>query len=646
MNGRRLLALLAAVALLCGALTPVAASGLQESGNTTATPTATSTATTTPTATPGLATTPAATATPTVTSTATATATPSPTPTATPVPPNADDGPPTAEFSLRELRYQGEIVDSRYPSLRVAGESVAFWSVAYPPTGFNSYGSASAKTTYLQSNTTVHRNKVRLFATHPFDGEQHEYTATVVYWNPETRSIGPNGNQTERVANVTRTGTQTLSFGPGFKRYDDLKLAGYYDGTRRVTVFLADQDGERVGQWTFKQASIKSAQPVNIDSRGELWSWVMWWVFLPSLAGVGIVGFLVPKWRKSAGAGPNRMGTMLGGGLLIGGVSLTVGYYALTSLVAAIPIVIPATITYLVATILLNDTSDVRSVELWQFDTMNVTSPVDPDAFTKDIVDGRNKTVSTIEMPGGDTAVYQKGFGPFIARLNGMYAQFSVDNVRSRIEMGGNPDEIVVVDQDLDELIDHVPEGILFRWPWRSYNSEDLPEDPDAIGVSEYRKASVLPDSIGLGNYIATGILALIVGGACFGSHQYLGSWMWGLAVIVPLAIFYAEPVDGYATTVAARGHARSALANMFYADFEMNRTSTLDELMEEVGRMNRQVQEARKYAKEKSEQSIIDKANDQDSTPFDADRFDQDPGKVKPDDESSSGSTPAGADD
>jgi hypothetical protein len=639
---RRPLTLLIVVALLCGALTPVVVAGQQDAGNTTNGTTATSTATSTPTATPGLATTPAT----TLTATATSTPTPAPTPTstATPVPPNADDGPPTAEFSLRELRYTGEIVDPRYPSLRVAGESVAFWSVSYPPTGFNSYGAGSAETKYLASNVTVHRNKVRLFATHPFDGEDHQYDATVVYWNPETRSTGPNGNQTERVANVTRTGTQMLSFGPGFKRHDDLKLAGYYDGTRRVTVFLADQDGERVGQWTFKQASIKSAQPVNIDSRGELWSWVMWWVFLPSLAGVGIVGFLVPKWRKSAGAGPNRMGTMLGAGLLIGGVSLTVGYYALTSLVAAIPIVIPATITYLVATILINDTSDVRSVELWQFDTMNVTSPVDPEAFTKDIVDGRNKTVSTIEMPNGETAVYKTGFGPFIARLNGFYAEFSVDNVRSRIEMGGNPDEIVVVDQALDELIDHVPEGILFRWPWRSYNSDDLPDDPDDIGVSEYRKASVLPDSLGVGNYIATGILAAIIGGACFGSHQYLGSWMWGVAVVVPIALFYAEPVDGYATTVAARGHARSALANMFYADFEMNRTSTLDELMEEVGRMNRQVQEARKYAKQKSEQSIIDKANDQNSTPFDADRFDKDPGKVNPDDESSK--TPTGADD
>lgn len=621
---RRLLAVAVVVALLCGTLTPVAASGLQESGNTPTATTASSTPTTTPTATP----TPTATGTPTATS--------SPTPTATPVPPNADDGPPTSEFDLRELRYQGEIVDSRYPSLRVADESIAFWSVAYPPTGFNSYGSQSAKTTYLQSNTTVHRNKVRLFATHPFDGEQHQYEATVVYWTPDTRSTGPNGNQTERVANVSRTATQTLTFGPGFKRYDDLKLAGYYDGTRRVTVFLANQDGDRVGQWTFKQASIKSAQPVNIDSRGELWNWVGIWVFLPTVVLTGLSTRVAPSLRKRGGP-PGRLPHMLGFGILVGAVSMTVGYYALTSLVAAIPLVFPITIAYIVFAIQLNDKGEIQRTDLFQFFTNEVQSPVDADATVPEINEYDRKTVQTIALDG-KRVIYNKGFGPFIARLNDCYAEFDIENaVNSRFKRKDGNEEILFVDEDVDEILEHIKEGVLLAWPWRTYSNDDLPDDPEELTLEQRRKRKVLPDSLGWSNAVGTVVLGLVIAGSCFAAQQHLGSWLWGTAMVVPAALWYAEPVDGYGRVQAANGHASKAFAMVMKYKIELKRWADIDDLHRKWLSSERQKKEAKRYGREQEDRSIMAEANDPESDPFDPDVFEDDPARSEsssPDDD------------
>jgi len=85
-------------------------------------------------------------------------------------------------YAYEDLADGGTTVDERYPSLRPAGTNLAFWTVRYPPSGLNTYGGQNANKKFLSPDSTVRRNKIRMFAARPVDGETKKYTFKGGYW--------------------------------------------------------------------------------------------------------------------------------------------------------------------------------------------------------------------------------------------------------------------------------------------------------------------------------------------------------------------------------------------------------------------------------------------------------------------------------
>ena len=527
--------------------------------------------------------------------------------------------PENAEYTIEELRDGGTVISEEYPSVRRSGNE-AWWVVRYPPSGMNSYGSGNRE--FISSSTIVRRDRVRIISS-DFEAAGSTETFKVVYWMPQEQQVTTeNTTSTETVAKVLDTQTVQLTYQGAFKPHADLPLKKFFDRPVRVTVWSTEASEDR--RWTFKLETIATAQPVNIDSTSELYDWVLVWNFLPGLAMLGVVAIGVPKLRKAAGAGPQRLGTLIGGGLFVGVAIFIIGYVELASLVAAIPLVFPALIAYVAGAVLLHDAEPVKRIGLVQFDTEAVQSPVDEGAEIMDAIEGAIEGFDVVEMPNGDLALYEDGFKPFWARLNGCYTELNIRNQEARIEMTGDYDELVFVDEDQEDLIDHQPEQVLFKWPWKTFSfDEDGDADDDAAAM---QKASVFPAALGAAEYIKTAGITGLFGLACLASEQYIGTWVWGTLSAFPLALLVATPVKGSAHTEVAAGQARPAYTTAFYAHYSVKRFQTIPDLLREVQKQSNKQLDVKELLQEIGDESIMKRSNDPDASPLRSDLIEDDP--------------------
>jgi len=521
-----------------------------------------------------------------------------------------------SEYSIEELRDGGKSISEEYPSVRRSGQE-AWWVVRYPPSGLNSYGGGDKE--YLSSTSTVRRDKVRIFSS-DMDAAGTTETFRIVYWTEKQVPV-ENSSSTRTVAKIHDTQTAEVSFSGSFRPRGDLPLKKIFDDEVRVTAWSTDRPDEL--RWTFRVQTIATAQPVNLESANELYGWLFWWNFLPGIAMLGAVSVGIPRIRKAAGAGPQRLGTLLGGGLFMSGVLFVVGYVQLASLVAAIPLVFPATLAYVAGVVLLHDSEPVRRIGLVQLNTSEVQSPLDEDSDILDAIDGEIRGYDVVEMPNDDLALYESGFKPFWARLHGCYTKLNIPNKESRIDVSGDYDELILVDEERETLIDHQPESVLFKWPWKTFSVDD--EDDDLDGT-ELQKASVFPEALGPSEYIKTAGIATVFGLSCFAAEQFLGTWLWGTPVVLPLAMLVATPVKGTAHTQVAPGQARKAYTTAFYADFSVKRFQTVPDLLREIQNLTNQNLDVKQMLQEMGDESVMRRSNDPDASPLKSDIIDEDP--------------------
>lgn len=531
------------------------------------------------------------------------------------------DAQSSSEHSIEELRDGGTVISEEYPSVRRSGDE-AWWLVRYPPSGLNSYGSGARE--FISASSVVRRDRVRLISS-AFDAAGTTSTFKIVYWTPQEQQVTTgNSTSTRTVANVQDTQTVKATYRGAFKPHADIPLRKYFDGPVHVTVWSTERPEDL--RWTFQLETIATAQPVNIDSTSELYDWLLVWNFLPGLVMLGAVSIGVPKFRDLGGAGPQRLGTLIGGGLFAGLAIFVMAYVELASLVAAIPLVFPALIAYVAGCVLLHDSSPVKSIGLVQFDTEAVQSPVDEDAEIMDAMQGAIEGYDVVEMPNGDLALYEDGFKPFWARLHGCYTRLNIPNQEARIEMDGDYDELVFVDEDQEALIDHQPEQVLLAWPWKTFAVDEDVEDADDLDPSAMQKASVYPETLGAGEYIKTGVFAGVFALACLASRELIGTWVWGVTVAFPLALAVATPVKGHAHTTVAAGQARPAYTTAFYADYSVQRFQTIPDLLREVQRQSNKQLDVKQLLQQIGDESVIKRANDPDASPFQSELVENDP--------------------
>jgi len=532
---------------------------------------------------------------------------------------NTGDTASAEDYTLSELQRGGEVVDERYPSLRTAGDYTAFWVVRYPPRGMGSYGDRSSQQ-FVEPSSTVQRQKVRMYASFPFDGEMRNFSVTKVYWTPESKTVQTdNGTTTERVANVSAVDTQTLQFQSGMRRAQEVSLRGYYDQATRVTMFLSLPDGDRL-RWTFNIKTIPTAQPVSIDSRGDLYEFILLWVLLPSLVVVWIVDKKISAFRRKALAGTGHgPGFWIGIGCVLAAVAYFFGYYATASLTAALPLVFPLLVGWVVGAFRLEDDDD--AVETWGFvkmDPETAASPLKEKAEVLDSAEIEIKGFDVVHTPDDEPALYSKGLLSMWARSKGKYATIDIQNKQAEWEGVGDYDKIVVVDQDAPALVEHLPERIIWKFPWRTY-TPPTDENGDLI-ESDHDPAlfRALPQELGKGAYIGIAGMVLTPIAAALLSQQFVGAWQWGPVACVPLLLRYAEPIEGEAQAFAAPGQARKAWTTAWYADINMKRFATIDQLAKALLESEERKYNVEEWLNEFREEGVIDSANDKDSDPFD----------------------------
>ncbi|MFC7248259.1 hypothetical protein ACFQJ5_00140 [Halomicroarcula sp. GCM10025324] len=552
----------------------------------------------------------------------------------------------SSEWTLSDLQKQGEVTDTRYPSLRVAGEMEAFWLVRYPPRGTGTYGDQNSKK-YIKPTTTVQRNKVRLYASFPFDSQNRTFSLTKVYWHPDSRQVQTDNGTvvTKRYANVTAVGTQNVTFQSGMRRHSEVLLRGHYDDAERVTMLLSLPDGNTL-RWTFKHKSIPTAKAApDISSRGDLNEYILLWVVLPTLLLSFISYKKVPKFRREALAGTGRgAGTWIAMGFVVAIGAYLLGYYALASLTAHFPVVFSLFIAYVVAVMQLEDDED--AVETWGFiriDPETATSPLDDKSEVLDSGDIEIEGYDVVFDENNEPVLYSRGLLSMWARYKGCYARLNIDNKEAEWNCVGDYDKVIVVDQDAPALVEHLPSRVIFAWPWRTYQpprNDDGELLEDDLDPGKFR---VLPESIGAQQYAQLAGMVAVPAMAAFASMDFVGAWQWGPLTCLPFVLMFAEPIEGKAQSWVAPGQARKAWVTAWYTDLNVRRFGTIDQLLEKLIESENKQYDVEDWLRDLREDGVVNEAHNRQSKPFDTVLSDDDPALDRDDEPSTAA---AGGDD
>jgi len=533
------------------------------------------------------------------------------------------------DWTLQDLQKQGTVTDERYPSLRTAGEMTAFWMVRYPPRGTGTYGQRSSQE-FLTPTTTVHRNQIRLYGSFPFDGQNRTFTLTKVYWHPDTRKKETSNGTviTERYANVTAVGEQEVTFQSGMRRHNDIRLRGHYDNAERVTMLMDLPSGDTL-RWTFKHKSIATAQAApDINTRGDLNEYILLWVVLPTILLSLISYTYVPKFRRKALAGTGR-GAMawIAIGFIFAVGAYFVGYYALASLTAHFPVVFSIFIAYVVAVMQLEDDND--AIENWGFirmDPETATSPLDDKSEILDSGDIEIEGYDVVFDEDGAPVLYSKGLLSMWARYKGCYARLNINNKEAEWDCVGDYDKVVIVDQDAPALVEHLPSRVIFTWPWRTYQPPRDDEGNLLEDELDPGKLRALPESIGKEQYFQAAGMVAIPAMAAYASLDFVGAWQWGVLACLPLALLFAEPIEGRAQSWVAPGQARKAWTTAWYVDLNVRRFGTIDAVLEKLIESENKQYDAEKWLQDLRDEGLIDEAHNREGRPFDSVLSDDDP--------------------
>ena len=451
---------------------------------------------------------------------------------------------PDNEHSLEELRRDGTVRDSRFPSLRVLDEMEALWVVRYRPGALNSYGDSGKE--YIDSSTVVERDRIRMFGSHPFDGEQRDYTLEVVYWQPDTREVSTdNGTTTERFANISATETKTVTFDSGMQQTSDIGLRTV-DEEVRVTMWLQSNPDIR---WTFKHQSVPTAQPVSISSEGDFWSEVFLRFGWIVLIGVPVAGYSARRILNETIVGPQKglvwWLIMLA---IAAGVTAIGLWWQATTLITRIPQLAGVLVSVIAFVVFLEGfDADIKSAVFERSILDEARAPGGDEVRDERYREMQSKRV--IETDDGHLAIISKGWGPFIARWFADPAKIPIEDVKTQVKVEGPWQQAFVADPESEQVIDHRPP----RLAWAPTFIEDVdPERETPRSVIERVNWQ----------FVVAAVAGPILG--YVGGQRALGLPYVGLAVgVLPAAALGLSARDGHAHFEPAPIHQTQAKATL-----------------------------------------------------------------------------------
>jgi len=457
------------------------------------------------------------------TATPTPTAEPTPEPTPEPASSNTSDA-AGDEWTIETLRRGGTQVDERFESLRVIDENSHLWIVRYPPGPFKAYGDRSDQE-FLSRSDVVKRDRLRLVASHPFDGQTREYDLTIVYWEPvERKEQTGNGTTVTRTeANVIAVDNIETSFEAGIQKTSDIDLRSFYDREVRVTMVL--DSGTNTHRWTFRHESVPTTKPLDINSEGDFWSEVFLRFGWIVLLGVPMSGYGARSILAQTEVGPMK-GAVWWIGVFTGGLFLiaAAAWYEATEIITRLP-QIGGLLICLIAFVVYLEGFD-GDIKKALFEQSVLTDARAPEG--EEIRDERYRKQDShrvVETDDGHLAIVSPGIRPFLARFFASPAKIPIEDVKTQVRGEGPFDEIYVSDPGSEEVLIYSAPTLAFE-PELVADVDDELDDDVAPGMLERINWDLLvigAVGVGLGWHAGAHFVDVPAAGAAVGLLPALG---------------------------------------------------------------------------------------------------------------------------
>lgn len=482
-------------------------------------------------------------------------------------------------YSIEELRRQGSKPDTDSPDSVRKLDTYTSMAVRYDGVGL-----LHQTDMFMEPGGTVRRDEVHLDSIR-YGQPSTEETLVMVFWEPAQRQVSAgNGNGTvARTVAVNQTVSRQQITIPENRNRATVSLPTHSENTQ-VTMWIAGNPDVR---WHFSHHSVPFAQSVLINSAGDFWERALIQLAFPTLAVCGFAGFAVPASIKKAGAGPQW--GLLPWLIILGFVAFFGLLFAsvwLSSVIVALPFVVPLTIGGLVGIVFLERYEDgVKKVVLHRMDTEASRTPSGD--IAREGIAGQFQTIKITKMSDGRLAVIPTGLRAYIARVFGGAAILhGASRIKSEIDLYDSPaDKMLYVATDADTLVDIEPEHLVFRPP--IYDDDG---DLDIGGVLE-------------------AIVVFAVPAAVF--FLLIGPLVGLLAGLLGCVLMFTEAHHGTARIMPATGHTDDAYATAMYLEKSLEEYETFEGLIQALRSEKNRSEDILEMIEEQGAEALIKRAHD-----------------------------------
>jgi len=475
----------------------------------------------------------------------------------------------TGPYSLEELQSWGVRGSENAPaSVRRYGDG-QLW-LRYAPSSIVGDPSNPNTYQYLAKGTTLKRTQVYLGGFLGW-GASEELDVTVVYWTEGTQRVeDEEGNVRYEPAAVDQVVDETtVSLSGGYDRAT-IDLRPSYDETRRVTMFVEGPEGSAT--WRFSARTSPAAEPVNVDTAGDLAVWAVGFLILTLVLTLALMK-LAHKGHERAGKGPGYpIWLYLAAGLPIGFITIVVGYQQVIDQIAEAPwILIPVVALF----------ATVAAINWWGDDTERIglihvdltSSSAHEDGSGEVPVEIRSFETAEVD---GVRGLVVDGILPYFARMRGAIPELRLicmgeertDDPSLTFPGGmGAYDEVYFADP-----FDDTP-AFVKREGWSLGHLYDAPELEDGAGTVDRIAAHLT--SVAWEKIIpALGIVAVgwILGGLLV-ENAVIGA---GVALI-PAGMFAGQPQKGHAEFHVAPASFHSVIGALINTKEELDEVADRD---------------------------------------------------------------------
>lgn len=440
----------------------------------------------------------------------------------------------------------------------------------------------------LAPDSLVRVNQVQLFAS-----TEGEYKLVTVYWS-ENRT---RANTSEFDGPVPYAHNQTverrqITFeGDELYQVVNVSLIPHFDRTVQVTMWLENEQGERVAKWTFKHRTNPQFQSSPVNSLLGKWAFAFRNALLPAV-GFGLLGMFGAK-ATLEGWGPIK-GTARGPGygtvtwaILIGFIAMflvpSAGfYYQLAVVIENAPWIMGLIVGGMTYAYRLTDHNPVRTVgflrrELFDSRSFNRPRPNPDERGPEAVADGGAQAVQQelggsghvfeeltdafySELPelpiaksGGTYKVVPPGLTAFLAAMFVGREEFDPEAIGTReIVRNGRIDDIIHIDPGVGHALIHEKERLVNALPWTVLKKEYADREADPTWQ---------------GKAVAAGLTLLILLGPPVGLWVAFGQ-LWNIA---PLGAAIGVVVTAMMALTAEQGELEFAPAPVHYRPVEQH---------------------------------------------------------------------------